>query len=379
MASTSPPKRNVAYTTYVSLVSQANTKLFQTSVTLAAGDITVHKDGGGVANIGTLPTEIGTTGILPVVLTATEMDADVVTVRFRDASGSQWADLLLTIHTVARNFDDLATQTSVDDLPTNAELATSQAAADDATLAAIAALNNISTAQVNAEVDTALSDVGLTTTITGRVDAAVSTRASQASVDDLPTNAELATSQAAADDATLAAIAALNNLSAAQVNSEVDTALADYDAPTFAELDARTDAIDAALVVIDDFLDTEITAITGFLDTEVAAVLAAVDTEVAAIKVVTDALTSAAATKLALSAGTIVVGAAIAGTLSTTAMTTNLTEATDDHLNGRIVIWTSGALNQQATDITDYNGTTKMLTFTAVTEAPTAGDTFIIV
>jgi hypothetical protein len=49
-------------------------------------------------------------------------------------------------------------QTSVDDLPTNAELATSQAAADDATLAAIAALNNLSTAQVNAEVDTAIAD-----------------------------------------------------------------------------------------------------------------------------------------------------------------------------------------------------------------------------
>jgi hypothetical protein len=41
-------------------------------------------------------------------------------------------------------------QTSVDDLPTNAELATSQAAADDATLAAIAALT-IPTATENAD------------------------------------------------------------------------------------------------------------------------------------------------------------------------------------------------------------------------------------
>jgi len=62
--------------------------------------------------------------------------------------------------------DARASQTSVDDLPTNAELATSQAAADDATLAAIAALNNISAAQVNAEVDTALADAGVTTTRT---------------------------------------------------------------------------------------------------------------------------------------------------------------------------------------------------------------------
>jgi hypothetical protein len=56
-----------------------------------------------------------------------------------------------------------ASQVSVDDLPTNAELATSQAAADDATLAAIAALNNLSAAQVNAEADTALVDAALAT------------------------------------------------------------------------------------------------------------------------------------------------------------------------------------------------------------------------
>jgi hypothetical protein len=51
--------------------------------------------------------------------------------------------------------------TQIGDLPTNAELATSQASADDATLAAIAALNNLSAAQVNAEVDTALVDIHL--------------------------------------------------------------------------------------------------------------------------------------------------------------------------------------------------------------------------
>ena len=43
-------------------------------------------------------------------------------------------------------------QTSVNDLPTNAELATALGTADDAVLSAIAALNNLSAAQVNAEV-----------------------------------------------------------------------------------------------------------------------------------------------------------------------------------------------------------------------------------
>ena len=99
----------------------------------------------------------------------------------------------------------------------------------------------------------------------------------------------------------------------------------------------------------------------------------------ALIKAVTDALTSAAATKMAASAGTIIVSAAAAGTLSTTEMTTTLTEATDDHYNGRIIIWTSGVFTAQATDITDYDGATKKLTFTAVTEAPGVGDAFVIV
>ena len=88
---------------------------------------------------------------------------------------------------------------------------------------------------------------------------------------------------------------------------------------------------------------------------------------------------AAAAAQLAKSAAVIVSGTAIAGTLSTTQMTTDLTEATNEHFNGRIIIWTSGVLLYQATNITAYDGTTKMLTYIATTEAPTAGDTFIIV
>ena len=88
---------------------------------------------------------------------------------------------------------------------------------------------------------------------------------------------------------------------------------------------------------------------------------------------------AAAADNLEASAKVIVTGAAIAGTLSTTQMTTNLTEATDDHYNGRVIIWTSGVLLGQATDITDYTGSTKLLTYTAITESPSAADTFVIV
>ena len=51
----------------------------------------------------------------------------------------------------------------------------------------VTGFNDLSAAQVNAEVDTALADVGLTTTITGRIDAAVSTRLASASYTTPPT------------------------------------------------------------------------------------------------------------------------------------------------------------------------------------------------
>ena len=50
-----------------------------------------------------------------------------------------------------------ATQTSVDDLPTNSELATALASADDATLAAISGLNNLSSAQAQSAAAAALT------------------------------------------------------------------------------------------------------------------------------------------------------------------------------------------------------------------------------
>lgn len=166
--------------------------------------------------------------------------------------------------------DARASQTSVDDLPTNAELATALAGADDATLAAIAALNNLSAAQVNAEVDTALADIKLDHLLHLAVDTDYNTTVHQNSVIgylgstgntyDRSTDSQEAirnrgdtawvTATGFATAANLATVAgyldteiaailedtgttlpaqisALNNLSAAQVNAEVDTALAD--------------------------------------------------------------------------------------------------------------------------------------------------------
>lgn len=88
--------------------------------------------------------------------------------------------------------------------------------------------------------------------------------------------------------------------------------------------------------------------------------------------------------KIQASGGTIV-----KGTVShdnTAASTTvfycdDITEATADHYNGRIVIFTSGVLIYQATDITDYELDTGegKFTVTALTEAPGDNDSFVII
>jgi len=134
MSSQVPPEKNASFIYSISLVSQSDTDIFQTSVTLAAGDVQVSKDGGAFDNVGTLPTEIGTSGVLVGTLTSTEMNADRVVVRFHDAAGDEWQDALMVLNTTTQQIDELASS------------------------AEIAALNDLSAAEVNAEVDTALSD-----------------------------------------------------------------------------------------------------------------------------------------------------------------------------------------------------------------------------
>jgi len=205
----------------------------------------------------------------------------------------------------------------------------------------IDALNNLSSADVTAAVPTT---------------AAIKTAMEAEGTSDLDAIADAVASGSYGLSALKDLIDALNDLSAADVATELGT----YDGPTKGEMDTGH----------------------GLLATE--AKQDTMDTVVDAIKTITDALTAAAATKLALSAGTIV-----AGTVSwdnTNASTTvfysdDITEATADHYNGRIVIFTSGALQYQATDITDYaldTGEGKF-TVTALTEAPADNVTFIII
>jgi hypothetical protein len=191
-----------------------------------------------------------------------------------------------------------ASQMSVDDVPTNAELATALAAADDAVLSAVAGVqsdtNDIQTrlpaALVSGRMDSNVQAManGVITAAVIATDAidndAIAANAvaeiqnglaTQASVDDIPTNAELATALAGADDAILAQVAL--------VKAKTDALPSDP---------ADQSAVEAAITAATSPLASQasVNTVAGYIDTEVAAGLAAVDTEVAAIKAKTDQL-----------------------------------------------------------------------------------------
>ena len=197
------------------------------------------------------------------------------------------------------------------DAPTKAELDSG-----------FAALNDISTAQVNAEVDTALADIHLDHLLAADYDPAAKPGTATALLNELIesdggvsrftvnaleqgpsgsggdateakqdqiiaaviTNAagtDIAADISAvkAETATIVAdtnelqtddvpglISALNNISTADVNAQCDLSLADYDAPTKAEMDSAFSTTDAKIDAVDDYIDTEIAAIKTVTD-----------------------------------------------------------------------------------------------------------------
>jgi hypothetical protein len=183
--------------------------------------------------------------------------------------------------------DARASQTSVDDVPTNAELATALGTADDAVLAAVAALNNLSAGQVRTELSTEL----------GRIDVAVSTRLASASyaapldaagtrtavglatanldtqLGDLPTNAELATALGTADDAVLAAITSATSPLATAAN--LATVAGYLDTEVAAILEDTGTTIPAQISALNNLSSAQVTAAVPTAAANAAAVLAA--------------------------------------------------------------------------------------------------------
>lgn len=105
----------------------------------------------GAHGIGQFPADVRDWGGLGAVI-AIDIDNSAPSVAVGHIHDDVISAAAVSAAAVTKIQNGLASQTSVDDLPTNAEFATALAAADDAVLAAIAALNNLSAAQVNAEV-----------------------------------------------------------------------------------------------------------------------------------------------------------------------------------------------------------------------------------
>lgn len=202
---------------------------------------------------------------------------------------------------------------------------------------------------------------------------------------------DLITAAVIATDAITAAKIAANAIGASELASdavtEIQSGLSTLDAAgvrtavglASANLDTQLGSLAtaSALATVDGIVDS-ILEDTG---TTLPASLAALPTAAGNADAVWDEARSGHATAGTFGEGfqALVHGQAITGTLSTTQMTTNLTEATDDHYNGRIVVFITGNLAGQATDITDYVGSSKRITMTALTESPANGDRFVIV
>lgn len=107
------PKINTAFVFYIGLVSQADTKTFQSNPTLATGDAKVSIDGGALADLATLPdVDPNSSKLVKVSLSSSEMNGANIQVVLSDAAGSEWCDCIINIQTTANQIDDLALATA---------------------------------------------------------------------------------------------------------------------------------------------------------------------------------------------------------------------------------------------------------------------------
>lgn len=98
-----PPVKNEDFIIRIALENYADPGNFKSSATIAAGDFKVDKDGGGLSNLSTLPSVDPAASVLvKITLSATEMNADVVTIVCIDqTSPKEWSDLVISIPTTS--------------------------------------------------------------------------------------------------------------------------------------------------------------------------------------------------------------------------------------------------------------------------------------
>lgn len=264
-----PPKRGVEYIFYASLDSVANAGKFQVNPTIAAGDFRVSKGGGTLSNLTTLPavTPAGSR-FVKFVVSAVEMDDDIVLVDGSDASGNEWKDISFVIFTAARQIDDLATATA---------LATVATYVDTEVAAIKAKTDNLPADPADA------SDIAsVLTTIAGYVDTEVA--AIKAKTDNLP-----------ADPASASVIASSLTTIANYIDTEVAAILDAVDTEV-AAIKAKTDNLPSDPADASDVAAAISAAVAPLATATVLATVAGyIDTEVAAIKAKTDLIPAAPA------------------------------------------------------------------------------------
>jgi hypothetical protein len=103
MASLYPCVKGAAYKIYAPMIASDMTVV--TSPTIVEGDIKISKDGGAFANLATTPTPAN--GLVPIILSTSETDADIFNVRCVDASGDEWIFQEFTVYTTAQTLDTI--------------------------------------------------------------------------------------------------------------------------------------------------------------------------------------------------------------------------------------------------------------------------------
>lgn len=395
MASFVTPKKNAEYICYVSLRSQADTKLFQANPTIAAGDFKVSTDGGALGNLATLPTVTPASGrMVKITLSASEMNGDNVTVVCVDAAGAEWCDLTLNIQTSARQVDDLMFPTvsgrSADvavtgemGLDFNNVLSTSLITLHSLTVAGATTLTGAvsfgSTWGVTGAITFSATWTGnLTGTASGNATAA------QGANLDAPISSRMASYSQPAGF--LAASFPTDPADQSLIIAATDAVMARLGAPAGASLSADIAAIEAQT---DDIgaLGAGLSAIpwNPAWDAEVQSEVAdAVDAAMPSSPTsgsINDRLKNAD-----LRGSRVVARCTVGSASTTTSVVTSACSpsgAAADQFKGRIIVFdtdtATAALRGQATDITaSSNSATPTLTVTALTTAPASSDTFTI-
>ena len=412
------PKKGVAGQHYIGLIDSADTGEFKVNPTIAIGDFQISSDGVGVdrafQNLATLPIvdPPGSDAVL-VSWSAAENNSDEVVIVAKDAAGDEWDAVFISINNSVATVDDVALTDDVFlEKTTIAGLAsqtfftlTAGSSDDDAYRGCMAVITDATTGAQRARA-TIRKYTGSTKTVflleapeftiaVGDLIKIVAVPSQIAKIEGLvPLQTTIATlasqtsftlTNGPTDNA--AFTGALIVISADNSVAQFATGLCDQYAGSTKTVTLAADpgiftmAVDDIVHVIPQAkqLPNLLSGVSGGL------MVSDEDNLPPLVRLNTSQPTGWAA-NLESSAGQIIKATVDTVTNTHTPTTTvfqadNITEATPDHYNGRVVIFTSGVLAGQATDITDYVavGGIGQFTVTAMTEAPSNNDTFVIV